>query len=169
VLNDFLIKAEKYNGTFCRAVEVVGLLGLLLVLVLTCVDVVGAKVFTRPVPGSLDIVMLAQLVAVSFALGSTLLVGRHIKVEFLLPYLPGLLRKVVDFVVQCFILFLFILIVWRLAVYGYNLYVDNEGSLTVRIPLYPFAFGLAFACLPVCFYYIISILKLISGTKKNVA
>jgi hydrogenase-4 component E len=41
------------------------------------------------------------------------------------------------------------------------------GYLVMENGIY--AFGLAFACLPVCFYYIISILKLISGTKKNVA
>jgi len=47
--------------------EWVGFGTIFLMVALTCVDVVGAKVFRLPVPGSLDVMMLAQLIAISFA------------------------------------------------------------------------------------------------------
>ena len=43
-------------------------------MLLTTADVIGAKVFLSPIPGALDLMMLAQLVALSFALGASYLV-----------------------------------------------------------------------------------------------
>jgi TRAP-type C4-dicarboxylate transport system permease small subunit len=130
--------------------------------------VIGAKIFLRPVPGSLDIVMQAQLVAVAFSMAATLMVGRHIRVTFLLPYLPGRLKVVVEVIIQVFCFLLFALIVWRLGVYGYSLQKGGEVSSTVRIPLYPFAYGIAIASLPVCFKYLIGILQNVFGMKNHV-
>ena len=43
--------------------------------------------------------------------------------------------------------------------------IENEVTPTVRIPLYPFAYGAAIACIPVCLVYLyqllISIVKLV--------
>ena len=54
----------------------------LLMMVVTCIDVIGAKVFLYPLVGSIDIVKLSQLVAISFAAASALILGNHVQVEF---------------------------------------------------------------------------------------
>ena len=162
-----LEKFDRFNQKFSFLVEWIGLAGLLLMMLITCVDVIGAKVFKIPVPGALDIVMIAQLLAVAFAIAASLLLGRHVEVEFFVPLLPRTLQAVIDGVVHLMCLLLFIVISWRLFAYGYSMQTSNEVSPTIRIPLYGFAYGAAVSCIPVCLVYLHRfILSLIRIVKK---
>ena len=145
-----LEKFDRFNRRFSHLVEWVGLAGLLLMMFVTCIDVIGAKIFRLPVPGAIDYVMLAQLFAVSFAIAASLLLGRHVEVEFFVPLLPDVVRAIVDIIVQLLGLGLFVLICGRLIVYGVYLQKGYEVTSTIRIPLYPFAYGIALACIPTC-------------------
>ena len=80
-----LEKFNRLNHKISFGVEWVGLAGLLLMMAITCIDVIGAKVFKTPFPGALDLVMIAQLLAVAFAVAGSLLLGRHVEVEFFVP------------------------------------------------------------------------------------
>jgi TRAP-type C4-dicarboxylate transport system permease small subunit len=160
-------KFGRFNQRFSYLVEWVGLAGLLLMMFITCIDVIGAKIFRIPLPGAIDFVMLSQLFSVSFAVAASLILGRHVEVEFFVPLLPGFVQSVVNCIIQLLGLFLFVLICWRLVVYGHSLQMSNEVTSTVRIPLYPFAYGIAFAFVPVCLVYlhrfIVSILRIVKN------
>jgi TRAP-type C4-dicarboxylate transport system permease small subunit len=135
-------------------------------MLITFIDVIGAKLFQRPVLGAIDIVMLAQLLAISFAAASTLLSGRHVQVEFFVMMLPKRVQVMVDFLIHIFCLVLFVLIVWRLTVYGYFLQTGGEISPTAQIPLYPFAYAIALASIPVCLIYVLKIMNDIHKLRK---
>jgi TRAP-type C4-dicarboxylate transport system permease small subunit len=160
-----LDKLERYNRRLSDWFERLAFLGLLLMMVVTCVDVVGAKLFRWPLPGSLDIVMLAQTVAIAFGCSMTLILGRHIKVEFFVKLLPRRLAAVVNSVVFLLGLGLFMVIVWRLAALGHLLQTSGDYSATVHIPYYPFAYGIALACIPVCVVFLLEFLKSIKKRK----
>lgn len=145
-----LEKFEKFNRRICGWFEWIGFGAIFLMVVLTCVDVVGAKVFRAPVFGALDVMMLAQLIAVSFAASITLILGRHVQVEFFMALFPKRVEAVIDSIIHFLGLALFILIVWRLFLYGYNLKIGGEESMTARIDLYPFVYAAAVACIPIC-------------------
>ena len=145
-----LHKLEEFNRTLSAWFEWIGLAGLLVMMFITCIDVIGAKLFLKPVFGSIDIVMLSQLVAISFANAFSLLLGRHVQVEFFVPRLPRRAQAVTDSIVFLLALILFILVIWRLCVYGYSLQTGGEVTATARIPLAPFAYGIALASVPVC-------------------
>lgn len=149
-----LEKFEKFNRVLSGWFEWIGLTGLLVVMAITCIDVIGAKVFLKPVFGSIDIVMLSQLVAISFAASFALILGRHVRVEFFITRLRGPAQAVIECVISLLGLALFILIIWRLCVYGYSLQRGNEVSATALIPLYPFAYGVALASVPVCLVFL---------------
>jgi TRAP-type C4-dicarboxylate transport system permease small subunit len=149
-----LEKFAKFNRRVSGWVEWIGLFALLLIMALTCVDVIGAKLFRAPVFGALDVVMLAQLVAISFAASMALLLGRMVQVEFFVPLLPKRLQIIVDCLVHFLGFVLFVLIVWRLFAYAYDLQIGNEESMTARIPLAPFAYGAAAACIPACLVFL---------------
>jgi len=151
----FLDKFEKFNRLLSSWFEWVGLVGLLVVMFITCIDVIGAKLFLRPVFGALDIVMLSQLVAISFAISFALILGRHVRVEFFVARLPRRVKAVIDSIIFLLGLTLFILIIWRLCVYGYSLQTGGEVSATALIPLYPFAYGIALASIPVCLVFLL--------------
>ena len=73
---------ERFNRRLSDWFEWIGLAGMLLMVAITCIDVVGAKIFRWRLFGALDIVMLSQIVAIAFAVSMALILGRHIQVEF---------------------------------------------------------------------------------------
>ena len=159
-------KFEKFNHRLSDWFEWIGLAGMLLVMAITCIDVVGAKVFKWPLLGALDIVMLSQIVAIAFAASMALILGRHIRVEFLFNLLPRRARAIINSFVLLLGLGLFSVIIWRLCVLGYSFQTSGEYSMTAYIPLYPFAYGIALASIPVCLVFLLEFLK--SLTKKSV-
>ena len=162
-----LDKFEKFNRSLSGWFEWIGLAGLLVVMFITCIDVIGAKVFLRPVFGAIDIVMLSQLVAISFAAASVLILGRHVQVEFFVTMLPRRAQAVIDSIIHLLGLGLFILIIWRLCIHGYYLQTGEEVSATARIPLYPFAYGIALASIPVCLVFLNKFLNAIVRMVKR--
>ncbi len=149
-----LEKFDRFNQKVSFWIEWVGLAGILMMMSVTCVDVVGAKVFRLPVPGALDIVMMSQLLSVAFAVAATLILGRHVEVEFFVPLLPRTLQTIIDTIVHFLCLLLFILICRQLFAYGYFMQTGHEVSPTLRLPLYIFAYAAAVSCIPVCLVYL---------------
>jgi TRAP-type C4-dicarboxylate transport system permease small subunit len=143
-------KLEKTIHTVSGWFEWVGVAALLTIMAITCIDVIGAKLFLKPVFGAIDIVMLSQAVAISFAAAMSLIVGRHIQVEFFVMRLPRRAQAVIDSFIHFFGLFFFSLVVWRLCVHGYSFQAGGEASATIYIPFYPFTYGIALAIVPVC-------------------
>lgn len=160
-------KFDRFNQRFSYLVEWIGLGSLLLMMLITCMDVMGAKIFRLPVPGAIDFVMLLQLFSISFAVAASLILGRHVEVEFFVPLLPKVVRGIVDCIIQLLGLLLFVLICWRLMVYGHMLQTSHEVTSTIRIPLYPFAYAMVLAFIPVCLVYlqrfIVSLMRLIKN------
>ena len=163
----WLGKFEKFNSRLSGWFEVIGIAGLLLMVLITGIDVVGAKLFTWRLLGALDIVMLSQIVAIAFAAACTLIVGRHVRVEFLVSRLPLRAQAVIDSVVSILGLGLFILIIWRLIALGYSFQTAGEATATIYIPLYPFAYGIAFASIPVCLVFIADLVKSLAVVVKR--
>jgi TRAP-type C4-dicarboxylate transport system permease small subunit len=157
--NIVLDKFDKFNRRISDGCRWLGSAAMLLMMVITCVDVVGAKVFRWRLLGAIDIVMLSQIVAVSFAGGLALILGRHIQVEFFFNLLPKRVQKVINSLVLLLGLGLFVVIIWRLCVLGYSFQVSGEYSPTAYIPLYPFAYAIALASVPVCLVLLLEFLK----------
>ena len=154
-----LDKFEKFNRRLSGWFEWIGLAGMLLMMVTTCIDVVGAKVFHWRLFGAIDIVMLSQLVAIAFATSMALILGRHIRVEFFYNMWSRRTQAVISSIVLFLQLGLFMMIIWRLCVLGYSFQTSGEYSATANIPYYPFAYGVALACIPVCLVLIVAFIR----------
>jgi TRAP-type C4-dicarboxylate transport system permease small subunit len=160
-----LDKFEKFNRRLSGWFEWVGAAGLLAMMLITNIDVIGAKLFLFPLRGAIDMVQLSQLVAIAFACAFTLIAGRHVRVEFLVAKLPQRARAVIDSIVSLLGLGLFVLIIWRICVLGYAFQSGGETTATAHIPTYPFAYGVAIASIPVC---LVLLQQLISSLSKAV-
>ncbi len=162
-----LEKFERFNRRLSDWFEWIGLAGFLVMMFITCIDVIGAKLFLLPVFGAIDIVMLSQVVAISFAAAAALILGRHVRVEFFVVMLPRRVRALIDIIIHLLGLTLFIVIIWRLCVYGYLLQTGGEESATARIPLAPFAYSIALASIPVCLVFLLEFLNAIVRMAKR--
>jgi TRAP-type C4-dicarboxylate transport system permease small subunit len=162
-----LKKFESFNRKLSNGIEWVGFGALFLMVVLTCVDVIGAKLFLTPVFGALDVMMLAQLIAISCGGAMALIVGRHVSVEFFMPLFPKRIQAITDCIVNLLCLALFALLVWRLFVYGYHYQTGGEESMTARIPLAPFVYASAAALIAMCLIFIQNFLtSILKAVKK---
>jgi TRAP-type C4-dicarboxylate transport system permease small subunit len=134
-------------------------------MVITLIDVIGAKTFAWRLPGSIDIVMVSQAVAIAFAAAMLLILDRHVQVTFFFDRMSRRTQAVTESIVHFLELGLFILIVWRLFVFGHYMQTGGEGTMTIRIPLYPFGYGMAVAFIPVC---LVIILRLVNSLARAV-
>jgi len=150
---------EKFNRKLSSWFEWVAVCALLAIVFETFIDVIGAKLFLHPLPGAMDSAMLFQIVAVAFAATMTQIIGRHVRVEFLMGLLPSRPRNIIDSLIFLVLLIIFILIAWRSIVFGQSLQASNELSLTARIPLYPFPYLIALGCVPMCLVFLQQFLK----------
>ena len=162
-----LSKFENFNRRLSGWFEWIGLVTMLLMMVITCIDVVGAKVFRWRLLGAIDIVQLSQIVAISFAAGIALILGRHVQVEFFFALLPRRAQAVIDSLVHLLGLGLFIVIIWRLCVLGYSFQTTGEYSMTAYIPYYPFAYATALAFIPICLVFFQKFLKSLTKREKK--
>jgi len=160
-----LDKFERFNRRLSGWFAWIALVGLLLMMGITCIDVVGAKVFRWPLLGALDIVMLSQTVTISFAASMALILGRHIRVEFFFNLLPRRAQPVIESIVSLLGLGLFMVIIWRLCVLGYSFQTSGEYSATAYISYYPFAYGIALASIPVCLVFLLEFIKSLRNKK----
>jgi TRAP-type transport system small permease protein len=145
-----LERFRRFNEVVSGWVESLGFAAVVFMVFLTCADVLGTKLFLWPVPGSLDMMMLAQLIAVSFAAAMTLVRDRHVAVEFFVVRLPKRVQALTDCLVQLLSLILFVIVVWQLFRYGQHLETGREVTPTTRIPIAPFAYAAAAALVPLC-------------------
>ena len=162
-----LEKLDSFNEALSGWMQSIGLAAVVFIVILTCVDVLGAKLFLLPVPGSLDMIMLAQLIAITSAAAMTLIRGRHVSVEFFVVLLPRRVQAVIDGVVQLLCLLLFVIVVWRLFDHGYHLQTGAEASPTAHIPLAPFAYVAALAIVPMCLVLATQLLRAISRVLED--
>lgn len=160
-------KFEEFNRRLSGWFEWIGVVGLLLMMSITCIDVAGAKLFLWPLLGAIDWVRASQSVAIAFACAVTLIVARHVRVEFFVARLPRRAQAVTDSIILLLGLGLFILIIWRLCVLGYSLQAGGEVSATAHIPRCLFAYGIALASIPVCLVFLLELLKSLATVVKR--
>ncbi len=162
-----LEKFQKFNEMLSGWAEWMAFWAIFFMVILTCVDVIGAKLFRSPVFGSLDVMMLAQVIVVSFACGMALIRNRHVQVEFFVILLPRRIQSAIDCLIQLLCLGFFVLIVWRLFMHGYHFQTGGEETATAHIPLSPFAYASAVGTIPVCLVLLQQFFSSVLRVMKN--
>jgi TRAP-type C4-dicarboxylate transport system permease small subunit len=161
-LEKWLNQLDKFTRSFGQSLEWVGVIGLLLMFLVNFIDVVGAKLFVWPLPGSVEIISFSQIVAIAPAIAFTLILGRQIRVEFIIDRFPKRIRAVITSISSFLSLILFVLILWQSYLYGVSLQKAGEIGSTSHLPFYPFAYLIALCSIPVCLVFLMEVLKSLS-------
>ncbi len=152
-------KIESLMDRISYGFELIALMALTVMLILVTVDILGGKMFSRPVPGAMDLTSLLSLLVIGFAMPRSYQMGRHIKVDFGVSLMPKPVLRVTRFLSLCLCGLFFAFIIWQMFLYSGDLLEYGEKSLTVKIALYPFGYALAVAFLPLL---VIVLLQLIN-------
>ncbi|MGQ9824518.1 MAG: TRAP transporter small permease [Desulfotomaculales bacterium] len=140
---------DTFSSSLSAWFERVAMVGIVGIIVATLVDVIGAKAFNRPLAAGTEIVYFLQIIAISGALASTQIDGKHIRLEFV-DSLPKRVRGVFNFLAALLGLGLFLLLAWKSYEYAQTLRNAKEVTAASRIPIYPFVLWIALSCIPLC-------------------
>lgn len=138
--------------------EWVGIFGAIVMVVVTCADVLGAKLFMLPVPGSTEIISLAQVATIVFAVAVTQRHKGHISVEMFVATMKPRIRAITKAFTSCLGLILFLLLIFEGVRLGNEYLEAGEVTATVLIPFYPFAYMFSLALLPVAMMLLVDVI-----------
>jgi TRAP-type C4-dicarboxylate transport system permease small subunit len=150
-------KFRKFIHSLSRWCEGVGLAALAAMALATFIDVIGSKVFKWPLPGSTEMISVIQVIAIAGGLAFSMIDGRHIRVEFLLEWLPKRGRAVLDVFSDLLGLGLFAVTGWMTYEHGLSFFNSGTKTFLLGIPLSPFAFWIAIGCIPMVCVIIIEL------------
>jgi TRAP-type C4-dicarboxylate transport system permease small subunit len=137
--------------------EWAGVAGVVVMVAVTCLDVLGAKLFLMPVPGATEIISLAQVTTMAFAVAATQRHRGHISVEMFVTGMNPRLRSLTRAFTAFLGLTLFSVLVVEAVRLGNEYLRAGEVTATVRIPFYPFAYLFGMALVPMAMMLLVDL------------
>jgi len=116
---------------------------------LTVADVF-LRFFKHPIVGTYEVVSLLGAVVIGFAIPQTTIERGHVLMDFITGRLPFQGQRFFHFITRLLAVFTFYIIGWNLYKVGNDLRSTGQVSLTLKIPEYPVAYGIALCCLFEC-------------------
>ena len=145
-----------------RFLNIIAGISLTSLMFLTVMDVI-LRTLKRPIVGTYELVAFSGAVVIGFAVPLTSWMRGHIYVDFLILKFSKRVRDIFNVSTRCVVIVLFFLIGWNLMKYGMDLQKSGEVSLTLQMPFYPVAYGVALSCFVQCLVMICDILKIFGG------
>jgi TRAP-type C4-dicarboxylate transport system permease small subunit len=149
-------------GRVSRFINVIAGVAITFIMLLTVSDVI-LRSFRRPVVGTYELVAFSGAIVVGFAIPLTSWLRGHIYVDFFTGKLPKTARSIFNLITRCLGIGLFLLIGWNLIKVGMDLQQTGEVSLTLQLPFYPVAYGVAVSCFVQCLVLLTDMVKIVRG------
>ena len=146
--------------------ENIAIVAIVGIIISNLIDVIGAKLFNKPIAAGTEIVYFLQVIAIAGALAATKIDGKHIRLEFV-DSLPERLKNFFHFIAALLGLALFVLLFWKSIEYTQALKITQEVTAVSRIALYPFTLWIAFCCIPLCLVLLKELLQSARGVVKG--
>jgi len=152
---------NKVNG-LSRFLNVIAGISLTFLMLLTVMDVI-LRALKKPIVGTYELVAFSGAVVIGFAVPLTSWLRGHIFVDFFILRFSQKVRNIFNITTRCLVIVLFFLIGWNLIKYGMDLQKSGEVSLTLQMPFYPVAYGVAVCCFVQCLVLICDVIKILGG------
>lgn len=149
---------EKTIRAFAEKINWVAAFALVAMMLLTALDVL-LRLFRRPIPGTYELIGLLGAVVISFALGYTSVEKGHIAVDILTRKFSAKTKALIEACNALVGTVLFAIVAWQGLAYSANLMHKGEVSLTVQMPIYPFAYGVTGGCGLLCIVLLVDFLR----------
>jgi len=157
-MDGFLSRVKRLS----QFLNIVAGISLSFLMCLTIADVI-LRYFRRPIVGTYELVAFSGAVVLGFSLPFTSWVRGHVYVDFLILRFSQKIRNIFNIITRCLVIWLFLMIGWNLIKYGMDLHKSGEVSLTLHMPFYPVAYGIAICCFIQCLVILCDILKIFKG------
>ena len=152
---------SKING-LSRFLNIIAGISLTFLMLLTVMDII-LRTLGSPIVGTYELVAFSGAIVIGFAVPLTSWVRGHIYVDFFILRFSKTVRNIFNIATRSLVIILFFLIGWNLIKYGIDLQKSGEVSLTLQMPFYPVAYGVAVCCFVQCLVLICDIVKIFGG------
>jgi len=157
------MKSFAFVSRLNKATNIIAGTVLTSVMLFTVADVI-LRYLGRPILGSVELVSLASVVVIGFALPHTSWTEAHVNVDFLITSMRPVGRSVTMVLTRIVSIALFAAAGIFLIQKGLYMLKTGEVTSTLQIPFYPIAYGLAACFFLQCLILIFQIVK-IAGEK----
>lgn len=129
-----------------RAINHVGFVFLLVLMLFIVVHVAGRYFFNLPIPGAVELIQFLMVFVVFLGFGYCAVQRGNVSVDLIVARLPRRTQAVVD-AITCFLgIGVVSLITWQGAVQAIDLWYSGHVSGVLAIPHFPFLIVLVFGC-----------------------
>lgn len=153
-LNTFLIRINQVGVS-------IACVALMAMMVLTGADVAMRYLLNCPIAGSMEITEYLMSLTTGFGLAYCALKKGHIRVDFILTYIPNKMHKILDIINYILSFAFYSLIVWQTYELGKSLLASKITSAVLYIPVFPFAFLMAIAMATLTIIFLENVISLI--------
>jgi len=158
---------NKITSGSVGTLNVIGLIGLLIMMVLTTGDVIMRYIFKRPITGALELTELMMALTVSFGLAHAYINKQHISVDVFVERLNPRTRAVFDTITVVLSIAIYAVIAWRSVVYAEILRTGGNTTAALHIPTFPFVYIVAIGSAILCLIYLKTLVQRINIVVKN--
>ena len=116
------------------------------IMALTFFDVLGRKLLSNSIPGSLELTELLMVVVIFAGLPLVSRRGEHVEFDSLDPFLPAWVRRAQQVIVQLVCGGLLLGLAWRMWVMAGQFLANGEMTAQLHIPKAPFIYGMSILC-----------------------
>ena len=120
-----------------------------------------------PIPGTFELTEIMLAIAVLTAIGHTQMRRGHISIDLVITKLPRKIRNIIDCITDFLSLAIFVLVTWQTIKYAYLLYISNDVSAILRLPMYPFLIIAAIGCFTFCLAMLSTFIQTLTKAMKN--
>lgn len=122
------------------ALSVICGLMLLAMMFVTLIDVVGRYLFNSPLQGATELTALLLVSTIFIGLPAVCLDEENVTVDLLTDHLPAFIHPARRFVVRLLSAVVLMLAAWRIFAYGQALSSYGETTVSLHLPVAPFAY-----------------------------
>lgn len=150
-----------------RVFNAIGVTALAVMVILIMVDVVTRYIFHRGLPGAYELAEFLMAILIGFGLAYTAVHKGHITVDVLISKFSPRVRTVISSITYFLSLALFSLTTWQVILNADNIRTGGAASTILLIPIYPFAYLVAFGSFLFCLVLLYNLLEQLSQMIKG--
>ncbi len=143
----------------------VAVTALIAMMFLTLADVT-LRAVSRPIPGTYELVGILGAIVIGFGLPYTSMMKGHVVMDFLIERLPASVRSVLHPFTRMLAIVFFLVAGWNLCLLAGDYSKAGEVTLTLKLPLYPIPYGIAFCCFVQCLILLGDMIGLRQGAEQ---
>ena len=159
---DFIKQFPNAIGKMSRILGMISGIAIILVIVVTVMDII-LRAAGYPLAGAFEVVALSGALILGLGIPFTSWTRSHVYMEFMVDRLSERGRNILNTFTRAICTTLFLVIGVNLFRVAYGMSTSGEVSSALKLPIYPFAYGLAIACFLECLVFVSDIIKIWEG------